>query len=189
MLKELKQLTLIISFRVPPCNSIPEVHSFSDAVIIISSSQSYCQTDLVSGILFGQCSANGSPVSHAIYWSSSKQRHVCHSNSAAEIFAFTGSDDCGFHLKEALAALFYKYPSRHEIHADSKGFNDKVTLLHEGSHFCLRETVQRIQVWFEVGVFDGLWWVQGSSTIADALTKRNTQLQRFLCCTFASYMF
>lgn len=55
-----------------------------------------------------------------------------------------------------------------------------LTTTHESQDYRLRRTVQRIRDSFEARDLDALIWIPGTDNIADALTKRNIELQKKL---------
>lgn len=57
---------------------------------------------------------------------------------------------------------------------------NKITTLHEGKEFRLRQTVQRIWGSFEGKEINVLRWIPSEWNIEDALTKRFPQIQRSL---------
>lgn len=154
------------------------VCTFSETAFNISPSQSYGQTGIISGIKIE--SRDEKTIYHIVDWASSKQRRVSHSSYGAEILACTDADDKGFNIKNAIASLNPSSKINHELIVDSKGLYDTISTLHEGRDYRLKQTVQCIRDSFENGDINILKWVQGKSNIADALTKRNPEMHRFL---------
>lgn len=183
MLNELSKLDPYIRYKSPK-NEITNasVVVFSDASFNIGSSRSYGQTGLVAGIAFTE---KGDPNTryHVVDWSSHKQRRVCYSSFGAEILACADADDMAYVLRDALRSIFVtagETPIRNRIFVDSFGLWDTITTLHESREYRLRQTVQRIRDSFESKDLDELVWIPGTKNIADALTKRNTELQKVL---------
>jgi len=178
ILKELRDPQAVIRFRKFPADTeSATLCSFSNAAFNTSSSQSYCQTGAISGKRF-KGYLHEPDILHAVDWSSCKKRRVSHSSYGAEILACTEGDDCGYRIKQALNSLAPRDFFRHVLHVDSKGLYDTVTTLDEGRDYRLRQ--QRIRDYFEAEDPNALQWIQGKANIADALTKRNPEMQRML---------
>ncbi len=71
-------------------------------------------------------------------------------------------------------------PIRSALYVDNKALYNTLTTTHESQEYRLRQTVQRIRDSFESRDLDALIWVPGTDNIADALTKRNVELQKTL---------
>lgn len=179
MVKELLKLAPVIKFTSPTQGSNPDpfVCSFSDASYNISSTQSYGQTGIITGLAIPQ---QGHLLFHPVDWASSKQRRVTYSSFGAEILACAEADDRSYSIRQAYRILLNKDGLQSHLHVDSRGLFDTITTLHEGRDYRLRQTVQRIRDSFEAKEFDVLRWIKGSTNIADALTKRNVVLYRLL---------
>lgn len=119
------------------------VATFSDASFIISSSQCYGPTGIITGILI--YSGDGEPnIFHAVDWSSAKKRRISYSSYGAEILSCADADDRGFCLKSGLNALS-STKLRHRLIVDSKGIYDTISTLHEGRKYRLHQTVRPIR--------------------------------------------
>lgn len=180
MLKETKEMSSSITFRLPPSDVTKVViTSFSDAAFNVTKNAQYGQTGIVNGIRYVSKS-DECDIYHIIDWASLRQRRVCYSSYSAEILACTEADDRGYNLKMGMASIFPDQTFTHELNVDSKGLFETATTLHEGRDYRLRQTVQRIRDSFESREIDVIRWIQGTVNIADALTKRSTHSQRTL---------
>ena len=178
MIREILKLNPMILFRRPESIEEAIICTFSDAAYNISSAKSYGQSGIFAGLSIK--TAGGLQVYHAIDWSSTKQRRICHSSYGAEIIACADGDDRGFHLRGAFRSLFPYRPITNELQVDSHGLYDTITTLHEGHDYRLRQTVQRIRNSFEAEEIDVLRWIPGRSNVADALTKIDVQLWKLI---------
>lgn len=79
-------------------------------------------------------------------------------------------------MKVSFHSLFPNRPIRHEILVDSRALFDTITTLHECKEYRLRNTVNRIRNSFEAQELDSIRWNPGTKNVADALTKRSSEL-------------
>lgn len=63
---------------------------------------------------------------------------------------------------------------------NSLGFHTTKARLHEGKDYRLRPAVARIRDSYESKEVDELIWIPGTQNVADALKKRNINIQRVL---------
>ena len=183
MLAELKKLAPRILYKAP---SKPIVESFlagfSDAAFNISSAKSYGQSGYVSGVAYRQRDGTRLDL-HVTDWNSGKQRRVCNSSYGAEILAAADADDRLHDSRQSIRSLYAQTsmaPIRSALYVDSRGLYDTVSTLHDSKEYRLRQTVQRIRDSFESKDLDALVWIPGTENVADALTKRSTELQQKL---------
>ena len=179
MVKEIYRLSPTLQFRCPNESeeNDPFLCTFSDAAYNISSSHTYGQTGIFSGLALPQ--SNGT-LFHPLDWFSNKQRRVSYSSFGAEILACADADDRTYPLRQGLRILLNKSNLQSHLNVDSRGLFDTLSTLHEGRDYRLRETVQRIRDSFESKEIDVLRWIKGTSNISDALTKRNIVLYQLL---------
>lgn len=103
-----------------------------------------------------------------------------YSSYGAEILAYTKDDGKGLYLKQAYKPIAPHDDLRYTFTVDSKGIYDTIKRLHEGKDYILKQTAQMVRDSFESGDIDMLRWVQETSNLADALTKRNAEMNRIL---------
>ena len=183
MVAEVRKLPPRVLYKSPRSAVVESsIAGFSDAAFNTSAARSYGQSGFVAGIAYRERDGEKLHL-HVTDWSSSKQRRVCYSSFGAEILATADADDRVFNLREAIRSLFAgssMTPIRSSLHVDSRALYDTVSTLHESKDYRLRQTVQRIRDSFEAKDLDALVWIPGTSNIADALTKRNPELQKRL---------
>jgi len=171
VLREVKALIPSIIFRATTRQTDPSYLCFSDAS---TGSSSYGQTGYISGIYLP---AGGESVYHALDWVSCKQSRVSFSSIGAEILAAATSTDRGSLMAERLQVLYNTAePLPFVLTVDSHGLYSTVTILHEGSDYRLRPTVARMRDSFEIREISVMQWIPGKQNLADALTKRNTEM-------------
>lgn len=187
IIRDIRKLSPTIFF--PPCAHVVNAvaTTFSDASFNISSRKSYGQTGVVSGVRAEL--SNEINRFYALEWISVKQRRIFHSSYGAEILACADGDDKSYFLRMAMRSLFTSINMRNELIGDPMGLYDTISTLHEGSEYCLRQTVTRIRDSFGSGDLDVLKWISGVSYIADALMKRNKTLWKLLNNVTASGFF
>ena len=68
-------------------------------------------------------------------------------------------------------------PIRSALYVESKALYESLITTHDATEYRLRQTVQRIRDSFESSELDALVWIPSPSIFANALTKRNVDLQ------------
>ena len=180
MLAEIQKLNPVVLYKHPR-KTVTRIFipSFSDASFNVSPARSYGQSGFVTGIAYLQEGSNSLEY-HVCDWNSNKQRRVSHSSYGAEILAAADGDDRTYNFRQSLRSLFKQtrmQPIRSALYVDSKALYDTSTTTHDATEYRLRQTVQRIRDSFESSELDALVWIPGPSNVADALTKRNVDLQ------------
>lgn len=178
-LKHLQNLKAEIRFNIIEKENDMIICSFSDAAFNITSCQSYGQTGINFCISF-DANRGRKRIFDPLDWTGSKQRRSSHSSYGAEKFACSDAEDGGYYVKQAIQNILHTRTKKHEINVNSKGLYDKITTLHEGRQYTLRQTVQRIRDSLESEELNTLKWIQGFANIAYALTKHNPNTFRLL---------
>lgn len=97
-----------------------------------------------------------------------------------KIHSFAYAEDRGFAMRGSFKSWFRNRHFRHEILVDSRALFDAITLRHDCKEYLLRKTVNRIRNTFEAQELDFISCIPVTRNVADALTKRTTDLGNYL---------
>lgn len=142
--------------------------TFSDASQGISA---YGQTGNISRDYFGH-GQHGT--FQNINWMSAKQKRVCFSSVGAKIISTTTSIKRSAHIVKRIQSVSASPLSVLSVlTVELHGLQQTITTLHDGTDYCLRQTVSRIRKSFECGYISAIKWIPSVQNIANALRKSN----------------